>query len=155
MIVQYTQFLSVLLKPCFVFFISRSVVTPTSKISPLFTELFNKKMLEYNQQIDGSILTQNQFEQLSSKIKMEGFIKLSKSKNRCTVQDINLQWETSMPFKKIWTFGNIKTLKKTLWPLFVDGVQLYQGQSHFEEPVYFLPLSSQKSLVLILSTSEA
>ena len=45
-------------------------------------------------------------------------------------------------------------LKKTLWPLFKDGVQLPQGYSHFEEAVYFLPLSSQKFLVLILPTSE-
>ena len=45
-----------------------------------------------------------------------------------------------------------KTL--TLWPLFMDGVQLPQGYSHFEEAVYFLPFSSQKFLVLILSTSE-
>ena len=29
-----------------------------------------------------------------------------------------------------------------------------QGLSHFEEAVYFLSLSSQKFLVLILSTSE-
>ena len=29
-----------------------------------------------------------------------------------------------------------------------------QGYSHFEEVLYFLPFSSQKSLVLILSTSE-
>ena len=36
----------------------------------------------------------------------------------------------------------------------MDGVQLPQGYGHFEEPVYFLPLSSQKFLVLILSTSE-
>ena len=36
----------------------------------------------------------------------------------------------------------------------MDGVQLPQGKSHFEEAVYFLPLSSQKSLVLTLSTSE-
>ena len=43
---------------------------------------------------------------------------------------------------------------KTLWPLFMDGVQLPQGYSHFEEVVYFLPFSSQKFLVLILSTSE-
>ena len=45
-------------------------------------------------------------------------------------------------------------LKKTLWPLFMVGVQLRQGYSHFEEAVYFLPFSSQKFLVLILSTSE-
>ena len=36
----------------------------------------------------------------------------------------------------------------------MDGVQLPQGYSHFEEAVYFLPLSSKKLLVLILSTSE-
>ena len=36
----------------------------------------------------------------------------------------------------------------------MDGVQLPQGESHFKEAVYFLPLSSQKFLVLILSTSE-
>ena len=45
-------------------------------------------------------------------------------------------------------------IKKKLWPLFMDGVQLSQGYSHFEEAVYFLPFSSQKFLVLILSTSE-
>ena len=44
--------------------------------------------------------------------------------------------------------------KTTLWPLFMDGVQLPQGYSHFEEAVYFLPFSSQNFLVLILSTSE-
>ena len=36
----------------------------------------------------------------------------------------------------------------------MDGVQLPQGQSHFEEAGYFLPLSCQKYLVLVLSTSE-
>ena len=36
----------------------------------------------------------------------------------------------------------------------MDGAQLPQGYGHFEEAVYFLPLSSQKFLVLILSTSE-
>ena len=35
----------------------------------------------------------------------------------------------------------------------MDGVQLPQGYSNFEEAVYFSPLSSQKFLVLILSTS--
>ena len=44
--------------------------------------------------------------------------------------------------------------KKTLWPFFMDGVQLPQCNSHFDEAVYFLPLSSQKFLVLNLSTSE-
>ena len=43
---------------------------------------------------------------------------------------------------------------KTLRPLFMDGVQLPQGQSCFKEAVYFLPLSSQKFVVLILSTLE-
>ena len=47
-----------------------------------------------------------------------------------------------------------KKKKKTLWPLFIDGVQLPQGWSHLGEAVYFLPLSSKKFLVLILSTSE-
>ena len=37
---------------------------------------------------------------------------------------------------------------------FLDGVQLPQGYSHFEEAVYFIKLSSQKFLALILSTSE-
>ena len=37
----------------------------------------------------------------------------------------------------------------TSWPLFMDGVQLPQGYSHFEEAVYFLPFSSQKFLILI------
>ena len=36
----------------------------------------------------------------------------------------------------------------------MDGVQLPQGYSYFEEAVYFLPFSSQKVLVLILSTLE-
>ena len=37
---------------------------------------------------------------------------------------------------------------------FMDGVQLPQGYSHFKDTVYFLPPSSQKFLVLILSSSE-
>ena len=36
----------------------------------------------------------------------------------------------------------------------MDGFQLPQGYSHFKEAVYFLPLISQKFLVLILSTSQ-
>ena len=58
---------------------------------------------------------------------------------------------TSYFIALIW---NILKQTKTLWPLFMDGVQLRQDQSHSEETVYFLPLSSQKFLVLILSTSE-
>ena len=33
--------------------------------------------------------------------------------------------------------------KNFIAPFFMDGVQLPQGYSHFEEAVYFLPLSSQ------------
>ena len=36
----------------------------------------------------------------------------------------------------------------------MDGFQLPQAYSHFEEAVYFLPVSSQNILVLILLTSE-
>ena len=36
----------------------------------------------------------------------------------------------------------------------MDGVQLPQGYSHFEEAIYFLVLNSQIFLVLILSTLE-
>ena len=36
----------------------------------------------------------------------------------------------------------------------MDRVQLPQSYSHIKEGVYFLPFSSQKFLVLILSTSE-
>ena len=39
--------------------------------------------------------------------------------------------------------------------LFMDGVQLLQDYSHFEEAVYFITLSFQKFLILILSTLEA
>ena len=44
--------------------------------------------------------------------------------------------------------------KKFFWLLYMDGVQSHQDYSHFEEAVYFLPLSSQKFLVLILLTKE-
>ena len=44
--------------------------------------------------------------------------------------------------------------KKTLWPLFTDGVQLLKDWSHIEEAVFFIKLSPQKFLVLILLTSE-
>ena len=33
-------------------------------------------------------------------------------------------------------------LKKTLWSLFMDGVQLPQGWSHFEEAVYLMRLGA-------------
>ena len=45
--------------------------------------------------------------------------------------------------------------KKTLWPILRMGSNCLNClQSHFQEAVYFLPLSSQKFLVLICSTSE-
>ena len=44
------------------------------------------------------------------------------------------------------------TLKKNFMALFINGVQLLEGHSHFKETVYFIPLSSQKFLELILST---
>ena len=43
-------------------------------------------------------------------------------------------------------------LKKNFTAPFMDGVQLPQGYSHFEEAVYFLLGSYKKLLVLILST---
>ena len=52
------------------------------------------------------------------------------------------------------SFTYEKKNEKTLWPLFKDGFQLPQGYCHFDEAVYFLPLSFQIFLVLILSTSE-
>ena len=46
-------------------------------------------------------------------------------------------------------------LKQKLYDsFFMDGVELPQGYSNFEEAVYLLPLSPQKFLVLILRTSE-
>ena len=65
-------------------------------------------------------------------------------------------WYRSVDFQCTLGFvrNKKKKQKKTLWPLFMDGVQLPQGYSHFEEAVYFFPFSSQKFLVLILSTSE-
>ena len=39
-------------------------------------------------------------------------------------------------------------------PFYGWGDQLPQGQSHFDEAIYFLPLSSQKFLVLIWSPSD-
>ena len=32
-------------------------------------------------------------------------------------------------------------LKETLWLLFMDGIQLLQGQCHIKEAVYVLPIS--------------
>ena len=40
--------------------------------------------------------------------------------------------------KKIKHIRWVNKKKKALWPLFMDGVQLLQGYSHFEEAVYSL-----------------
>ena len=48
-----------------------------------------------------------------------------------------------------------KQKKQTLWPLFMDGVQLPHGYSHFEEAVYFLPFSSQPPTYLLQKLSTA
>ena len=73
------------------------------------------------------------------------------------INDLN----QAIKFCKLHNFADDTTyyifklyFKKTLWPLLMDGVQLPQGQSQFEEIVYFLPLGSQKFLVLTLSSSE-
>ena len=48
------------------------------------------------------------------------------------------------------TKGNyLPDKKKTLWPLFMDGVQLSQDYSHFEEAVYFLPFSLLFAIQLV------
>ena len=53
------------------------------------------------------------------------------------------------------TFLFFEKKTTTLWPLFYGwDLPASRLQSHHEEAVYFLPLSSQKFLVLILSTSE-
>ena len=54
----------------------------------------------------------------------------------------------------LWICSLKKTLTLLLWPVFMDGLQLPQGESRLEEAVYFLPLSSQIFLVLILPNSE-
>ena len=56
--------------------------------------------------------------------------------------------------KKSYKISGIPVNKNLYDPFFMDRVQLPQGYSHFEEVVYFLPLRSQKFMVLILSTSE-
>ena len=47
------------------------------------------------------------------------------------------------------------SLKKTLWSLFMEKVQLPRGcRTHYLETFYFKPLSLQEIIVLIWSTSE-
>ena len=63
----------------------------------------------------------------------------------------------NLKFQKpyVTTHKNLrKDLKKLYGPFFMDEVQLPQGYSTFEEAVHLLPLSSQKYLVLNLSTLE-
>ena len=59
----------------------------------------------------------------------------------------NLEFKI-LPNSKI----SLQWLKKTLWPLHMDGIELPQGHSHFEEAIYFIPLSSQKFLLWVLSS---
>ena len=58
-----------------------------------------------------------------------------------------------MPFYFVGLFQvlkvNIYIWKKTSWSLFMDGVQLPKEPLQFKEAAYFLPLSSQKFMVLI------
>ena len=51
--------------------------------------------------------------------------------------------------RRLKTF-HVSSSSSSLWPLFMDRVQLPQGYSLFKEAIYFLPFSSQKFLVLIL-----
>ena len=67
------------------------------------------------------------------------FYKCRSSHLRCSIKKVVLK------------ISQYSQEKKHYGPLFKDGVQLPQGLSHVEETVYFLPLSSHKS---ILSTSE-
>ena len=48
----------------------------------------------------------------------------------------------------------LKTLLKTLWSLVMDWVQQSQGNSHYEETVYFLALSLYEFLVPMWLTAE-
>ena len=62
--------------------------------------------------------------------------------NRQSIHLFNFSCECCYP-AGISYFGDneVLTLKKTLGPLLMmDGDQLPQGYSHFEEAVYFLPL---------------
>ena len=65
-------------------------------------------------------------------------------KAECTFFFYNLKFTTNK---------QLKLKIKNFMALSQGGIQLPQGQSHFEEAVYFLQQSSQKFLVLILSTS--
>ena len=62
--------------------------------------------------------------------------------------DHELDFSDSIPKGKKLNIS-FNMVSNSLWPLFIDGVQLPQGYSHFEEAVYFLPMSSQKFLVLV------
>ena len=77
--------------------------------------------------------------------------KISKTFQRDLTFILNVILEYSIDFAQLSTVLAKKNVKKkTLWPLFMDGVRLPQGQNHFEEAVYFLPISPQKVLVLML-----
>ena len=70
-----------------------------------------------------------------------------------TVQVATASMTANLKCTITWLHATKKS-KKALWPLLMDGAQLAHCQSNFREVVYFLLLSSQKSLVLILPTSE-
>ena len=61
----------------------------------------------------------------------------------CFIFELNLK----AIYIELFTYEK-KKKKQTLWPLLKDGFQLPQGQCHFKEAVYFLPLSCQICLVL-------
>ena len=67
---------------------------------------------------------------------------------------LNNSQKGSSGFKKKQVKKKNKIIKKSLWPPFMYGVQLLQNYSHLEEAVYFIKLSPQKYLELILSTSK-
>ena len=60
------------------------------------------------------------------------------------IKYVIVHWEYfhSGPYVDLLSSRLVFKNNKTLWPLFMDGVQLPQGLSHFEEAVYFL-LSSR------------
>ena len=77
--------------------------------------------------------------------------------NYCSYRQNNMSEVLSEDVRsRIYTLFLLEnTFKKNFYgPFFMYGVQLPQGQSHFQEAVYFLPLSFQTFLVLILPTSK-
>ena len=75
-----------------------------------------------------------------------------------TISQIYANFKAEFPSLKLdfllLSSSKRKNKKKLYGSFFMDGVQLPQGYSHFEEAIYFIPQSPQKFLVLTLSTSE-